>query len=435
MKKSLLWFLPALLVLAVPIPAQAEAGRLDKGFSGDGKVTAYFGSLPNYEIAPPARLAWAHEGKVVVASGHTLAEYLPSGQRDGGFGDNGKVKIEYPEGRTLEVAGVAVDSRGRILVAGTTRRGESAASVFVSRYLPQGRPDRSFGKDGEVTDLGLPAPPPPADKALFPTPAITEPFVEAAGLAVDSRGRPLVTGGWISGFQTCYPFITESLKGTGYVARLGVDGSIDSSFGGDGTVIPDTSKEVDVSPIPDGGGVLSIGTDPRCHRGDPEHPELARVSANGETDERFGSAGLVALPFDEVPAIVRDRQQRLLLLGFSSRRKRLLSLRPNGEVDRRFGEDGGIHPPLAHNYRALAIDNGGRLIFAGSAGAEIFVERRRRNGGFDRSFGRKGWVRTRFSAEVRAQQILVGGGGKIVVGGTLYDGDRYGIALARYSSR
>lgn len=39
---------------------------------------------------------------------------------------------------------------------------------------------------------------------------------------------------------------------------------------------------------------------------------------------------------------------------------------------------------------------------------------------------------TRFPGEVQARQILVGGSGKILVGGTLIEGRDDGIALARY---
>jgi hypothetical protein len=250
-----------------------------------------------------------------------------------------------------------------------------------------------------------------------------------------------VSGGWISDFQLCYPYFTESLKGIGYVARLAVDGSLDSSFGGDGVVFPDLAKEVAVSPLLDSGGVLSIGADPRCGRGGPEGLELTRVGEDGEVDGSFGSAGLVSLPFWFRPGMARDRFGRILLLApaIEDESWLLQRLSPHGAPDRRLESSGSASIAQSDHAAgpALAVNHRGQPIIAATIGGpdegEFFLLQPR-IGSKDRHFGFRE-VSTRFPGSAQAQQILVGGNGKTLVGGTLLAGDRYGIALARYLSR
>lgn len=435
MKKSLLWPLIVLLTLAAPSTAQARAGQLDKHFGKAGKVLTLLGeNQPEAADRSLMQMAWAPGGKIVTTSGDRLLEYLPDGHLNRGFGENGKVRVEAPAGTTLKPVGMTVDSRGRILVAGTVY---PSTSVFISRYLPDGTPDESFGQAGTVvTNLGLPAPPPPPNRGLYPTPVSEGPVVEAAGLAVDAADRPLLAGDWVRRYQFCYPFIADTPRTTGFVARLTVDGSLDSSFGGDGVAVPDPSKEVAASLVVDGDGVLSIGTLQYCLRVSPTEPELARVTRAGNLNPHFGSGGLLDLPFWERPTMARDGSRHILLLGWIAAGEDpvLQRLSPAGTPDRRFGHRGEIRLP-SESYGALEADRHGRPILAGNDGPLLLVERRRRDGTIDRNFGREGEAATVFSGNVQARQVLIGGGGKIVAGGTFSRGSGYGIVLARYLSR
>jgi uncharacterized delta-60 repeat protein len=441
MKKLLLQLL-ALAFIASPAEAKLGPGRLDPTFGRDGKVTTLLRQGSVAKNAPSAWLAWGPGGKILAAVDNTLLEYLSNGRLNRNFGVNGRLAIAAPSGMTLQAAGMAVDSRGRILVAGTVRPTELTASVLVTRYLLQGRLDRSFGNGGGViTDLGLPAPTPPRNKALEPIPTITEPVVEASGLAVDRADRPVLTGSWISGYSNCYPFITETRQDRGYVARINVDGSIDSRFGG-GVLSPDPSKELWFSPLVDARGVLSMGRRVNCLRGGPLDLRAAQIDEEGRLDESFGSAGQIVLPsWYEAPALARDRYGRLLLLAedATGQKPLLIRLRRNGSPDRRFGGAEGIELPFGISAldRALGTDHRGRPIVASTEGDSelgwwLQVSRRRRDGDIDHSFGRRGKVSTHFPNEIHARQILVGGGGKILVGSVYLSGSKKGVALARY---
>ncbi len=81
-----------------------------------------------------------------------LARIRPDGQLDAGFGEAGLVIWDSGHGGIQAARGVDIQGDGRIVVAGVTGY-ESFATL--SRYLPTGQPDASFGNGGHVvTHLG-----------------------------------------------------------------------------------------------------------------------------------------------------------------------------------------------------------------------------------------------------------------------------------------
>jgi len=113
----------------------------------------------------------------------------------------------------------------------------------------------------------------------------------------------------------------------------------------------------------------------------------------------------------------------------------LARLRRGGSVDAGFG-GGTVLLPFSQRP-ALAVDDRGRALLAGDEKRRkdhwsFVLGRRTRDGRRDPAFGSGGWARAGFDGFVSAAQVLVGGGGRIVVGGPLWRGKRYGIALARF---
>ncbi len=83
-----------------------------------------------------------------------LARVRPDGHLDPSFGLGGVVV--WNAGEHHEAArSVAVQGDGRIVVAGTT---DDWSSVTLARYLPSGQPDQSFGEEGYVVSALDPAP-------------------------------------------------------------------------------------------------------------------------------------------------------------------------------------------------------------------------------------------------------------------------------------
>jgi uncharacterized delta-60 repeat protein len=107
----------------------------------------------------------------------------PQGGKDGSFGQDGVEKLPQVGARGVSVGPVAVDSQGRILMAGSigvqNERGgkKGTSALVVGRLLPDGRPDPSFGEGGWIFTRLAPG---------------VE--LEGIGAALDPSGRLLVGG-------------------------------------------------------------------------------------------------------------------------------------------------------------------------------------------------------------------------------------------------
>ena len=132
-----------------------QNGRIDRSFGDGGKVSIDLGLTSCCPIR--AGLALVPGGGSVlfagVPSGGTkLVRLQPNGARQRSFGRQG-VLFDRNARRLVEPGGLAVQRNSHIVLVGTTVRGRpsdgQAQSVFTAaRYLPNGRPDRGFGKDG-----------------------------------------------------------------------------------------------------------------------------------------------------------------------------------------------------------------------------------------------------------------------------------------------
>jgi uncharacterized delta-60 repeat protein len=127
-------------------------GTPDPSFDGDGVAEPL--------VAPgfwTGELALQPDGKIVIAGysadDYAVARLMPDGSLDPSFdGDTGNgngivhttltPSFDQPED-------VAVDSQGRIVVAGTT----GTDDVGIARYLPDGKLDKSLAGDGTLIDV------------------------------------------------------------------------------------------------------------------------------------------------------------------------------------------------------------------------------------------------------------------------------------------
>jgi len=131
-----------------------EGGMPDPGFGTDGYAPSPFGS----EFTP---LAVDRQGRTVaytyvegvehrLANGLRLRRLLPDGAPDRRFGSGGTATLRIPR---FYVADLALDSRGRVLLAITLKRrgpiGEPK-DLALLRLRTDGRVDRSFGEDGTL---------------------------------------------------------------------------------------------------------------------------------------------------------------------------------------------------------------------------------------------------------------------------------------------
>src|SRR5262249_49582815 len=133
-------------------------GTLDTTFGTKGKVTTDFAGNGDWA----GGVAIQADGKIVAAgsAGDSsgpgtigLARYNTNGSLDASFGNGGKVMISIRPGVSTDDAAhaIAIQSDGKIVVAGFTFDPSFGRIFAVARYNANGSLDTSFGTGGSVT--------------------------------------------------------------------------------------------------------------------------------------------------------------------------------------------------------------------------------------------------------------------------------------------
>ncbi len=238
-------------------------GQLDSSFGDSGVQTTGFSSSSDNCTA----LAIEHDGRLV-AGGTTdygstvaVARYTAAGQLDSGFDGDGKQTTPYPAPGGYSRVALGIDSKQRIVVAGTESNGANSSSSIIVRYQANGSLDHALAGTG-YKEVKL------ANSAKVVGSAI-------GALQIDSSGRYLVTG---------YVDHTGAPEGRTVVARIKPSGKLDHSFAGDGSVVLNDGKSG------------SSGEDVALDHGDvivvsASYPEfrLYRFTARGKRDSKFNS--------------------------------------------------------------------------------------------------------------------------------------------------
>ena len=190
-------------------------GSLDHSFGNAGQVTTAFGS--DYAVA--TSIALQPDRKIVVAgysfapgaasTSFALARYNANGSLDQTFGSGGEEITSI--GSSSAAAAVAVESNGKIVLAGSTspQADPQVRNFGLVRYDRNGALDPTFGGGGMVTT------------------AFTNDD-GAQGVAIERDGRIVAAGS------------TVTRKGARFRFALAIyrpDGALDPAFGGGGKVM------------------------------------------------------------------------------------------------------------------------------------------------------------------------------------------------------
>ena len=258
-------------------------GSLDASFSADGKVTAAItDEIPinsNISYVPPYNevaysLTAQTDGKILLSGSCSnvaiaVMRFNSDGTLDNSFSNDGKVAFSIASQGSSSHA-VTTQQNGKILVAGSYEK-VGYGGFVVARFNTDGSLDKSFSNDGIATfdpsDAGLPS-------------VYTSGSAES--IIVQPNGRILVTGHmtvWTGGGN----YLTEDF----FLVRLNSDGSLDTSFSGDGVVITNlgANDEAYSASLQADGKILVAGKS----NGDFV---LARYNADGSLDNTF-SPGVV----------------------------------------------------------------------------------------------------------------------------------------------
>lgn len=328
-------------------------GTLDTTFGGDGKVLTDF--TPSYDAA--WGVAIQADGKIVTAgdaglgsgnSSFAVARYNDDGTLDASFSGDGKVRIQFTT-KNDPVAGLALDAGGNIVISGGATAGAANPRLAVARLNPDGSPDTTFSGDGKVmTDL---------------SPKSVSDYANAVAVQTDGR---IVAGG-LSGQRFA-------------LVRYNDDGTLDTTFGGDGRVITNITNYQDTIhglAIQSGGGIVAAGI---AGAGGP-NPGFALARYNptdGRLDITFSSDGKLITQFtskwDAANGVAVQADDSIVAVGGaagSGFRFALARYAPNGILDTSFSDDGKVttnFTPREDFSRGVDIDGDGNIVVAGYAG-------------------------------------------------------------------
>ncbi|MGW5457378.1 calcium-binding protein [Streptomyces sp. NPDC003996] len=322
-------------------------GTLDTSFGGDGRVTT-----PINNMIPPEQLQWseAHavalqsDGKIVVAGGSwreyenccwfVVARYNPDGTPDTSFGGgDGRVFTDF--GTPEEAEDVAVQPDGKIVAAGY-----DGGDAAVARYNPDGSLDTSFGGgDGMVTTN-------PAGPSL-------QEGGDARALVLQPDGKIVVAG---EVGQTRFDFA---------LIRYNADGSLDTGFGSNGIQRTDFGgyDSAEALAVQSDGKIVAAGAGGGGFA-------LARYNTNGTLDTSFDGDGLVVTPGGGAEDVKLQSDGRIVVAGGGAGGFKVLRYNTNGGLDTGFGTGGQATTGFGGSDVAhgVALQSDGKIVAVGQGG-------------------------------------------------------------------
>jgi uncharacterized delta-60 repeat protein len=395
MDKLLVLTLTALIVL--PGPVLANDGELDGTFGVGGRVSSRILDFPN-------ATAIQSDGKIVVAgltgrgasADFALARYNFNGSLDPTFGSQGRVTTDFG-GHGDSARALAIQSDGRIVAAGSAQDIYGTYGFALARYNGDGSLDPTFGIGGKVTT------------------AIPASRINALAMQFDGK---IVAAGTIDNS------VTGSL---GAIVRYNSDGSMDAAFGIEGKVtteVPDIPTYVNAMVIQADGKIIAAGGCVWCNR---SWALLARYNTDGSPDKTFGDGGRVTTDKSSIQGVALQSDGKIIAAGgfpdfgvarYNADGSLDAAFGAGGKAVTKFGEDDGY-------LYALSLQSDGKIIAAGEAillGVNLFaLARFNRDGSLDATFGSGGKVLSGFGGRgSRITSLGIQRDGKIVAAGYGY---------------
>ncbi len=335
-------------------------GSIDFSFGFDGRVLT---DLSGSTFEQINSVSIQSDGKIVAAGivYHDIAivRYMENGSVDTSFGNEGSVITDLRNEDYLTDMALQADSK--IIVTGKTKSNDNDIQTsFILRYMPDGRPDASFGEKGKVLTV------------------FNEP-VNINAITVQPDGK-ILTGG-ISNYLT--PF-SKFL-----VARYLADGSLDKEFGQNGLAttgfenIAESAGILDIAAEGDG-KIITVGGS-EAIEGFQQNMTLVRFQNTGAVDSSFGKNGIVITNFGETDPdiysiatdVLLQPDEKIIAAGRSYKYATFSNLalaryQTNGNLDSSFAEDGMQTTNMGGGtYCAgVALQTDGKIVVAGTTNLE-----------------------------------------------------------------
>ncbi len=264
------------------------------------------------------------------------------------------------------------------------------------------------------------------------------------GMAIQSNGRIVAVGDRYNIERTAYDFA---------VVRYKSNGSLDTSFSGDGKLVTnlggrDTATDVAIQS--DGKIVVSGQT---CNSEGTCDLAVARYKANGSLDTTFGSSGKKIVDFGSgdngsLGGIAIQSDGKIVIGGFmvnshGDRDFTVYRLKTNGALDTAFSGDGKVNIGFGsgrNDYVEDLLLQGSKIMVVGrtcdasDANCNFAVARLKSNGSLDTTFSEDGRQTTNLGGNDAAHGAALQSDGKLVVVGDKKVSDTKQCAVVRYSA-
>lgn len=409
-------------VFAISALEAQQAGSPDNTFDFDGKLS----TIVRGNNGTAKAIAVQTDGKILVAgyssnsnnNDFTVARYDTDGSLDSSLNTTGMLHIDFnaTDDFASGIAYRAADEK--IIIGGYTFNG-AGFEFALAQYNSDGTPDNNFGMNGKVTT------------ALGATD-----FGKA--LAIQDDGKILLAG---HSLQTSNEFA---------IVRYNTDGTLDSTFNTDGKVTTPFGANSAIATCmtiqPDNKIVIAgqVSNDSTLRW----EIALARYHSDGSLDTSFDGDGQIINPNgnmdNTINAIALQSDGKIIVAGYagtspSNNNFLLARYHSDGRIDSSFGTNGFLITAFSaqnNQATALMVQPDDKIIAGGFASInsanDFTLARYDANGNLDNSFGTGGKVTTTFGTNDGMTGLAFDADWKIVAVGTAFNGAGFDFALARY---
>jgi len=346
-----------ILPITFSLSSYGQDGSLDLSFGNGGMVTTSFPGNTNADKGVKTLIL--PDGKIVTAGYINNASFLykisSAGIPDTTFGING-ISPVIP---SLVVSDALLQNDGKIIIIGTGNE-DGFGDVKLARFNSDGSLDKNFGINGVA-------------------------IRSSSGYERDKPLMAIQPGGKIVIVKTAIDVnnIPMGIYDHDFlIFRFNANGTIDDSFGSNGTVMTDFNRYDEGNAkivIQSDGKIIVTGTSNTCQYGTCFNGVIARYNENGTLDENFNGDGKLAIDFGNtfqgIYTVFPLKDDKLLLTGNSGAYDSndinflLARVNSNGTMDSTFGSDGIQRCPFNIKYLfvlSVLMQTDGKFVVGGN---------------------------------------------------------------------
>jgi len=319
---------------------------------------------------------------------------------------------------TSEINCFAFDQNGGIISVGTTGQGAGVWHLTLTKTNVNGILDTSFGINGKVTTI--------IEQSAYPH-----------DIKIQPDGKIIVVGS----------LHLVSVGSAGFVVRYHSNGTLDQTFGTNGTFMLTSVNQFYSTLLLSNGSIMLGGNTNNINA----RAILIKLDTNGILDNTFGTNGI--LPLDatgfqfKLGKMVLLSDNKILCVGdentdSTNQKIAYCKIDTQGNLDNLFGQNGKVVTDIYNNFpdtnesllQAKELPDN-TIILEGGISGQFYnyniLLKINANGSFDTTFGTNGVVShsyPRIGFEIQPN-------GKIIIGGTkIINSNSAGYSIARFSS-